>query len=101
MEEAKAGGLGRGVWFQILLELKGNLCVSRTAPPLPAYVSDPTYPLPRGRKEGVAVISGSSTRFLFCLHVQICPEAWGIQKSTQRVAQLCSLKTERGKTGLS
>lgn len=51
--------MGGGVWFQILLELKGNLCVSCTAPPLPVYVSEPTYSLPRGRKEGVAVFSGS------------------------------------------
>lgn len=55
----EAGGEGGGVWFQILLEMNGNLCISCTAPPLPVYVSEARYPLPKGRKEGVAVCSGS------------------------------------------
>lgn len=85
-----------GVWFQILLELNGNLCISRTAPPLPAYVSEPTYPLPRGRREGV-VFSGAHHMVPLLSACADLSRSLGQSENHAKELHNCVPQTQRGK----
>lgn len=101
MEGNRKVGEGRGVWFQILLELNGNLCISHTAPPLPVYVSEPMYPLPRGRKEGVAVFSGSHHMVPLLSACVDLSRSLGHSEKHMKELHNCVPKMQRGKTCFS